>query len=133
MPGPRIPLHTWLDRFPITDPDHAHDLESRAAINEFHHKMPRSEAESKAHSDYVRDRHVEAAAHHLAGMKAAHGAGDMDAARKHSVMYNLHIKALGHDPISPPPQEVVAASKKETPSVYKFKPHKSDAFAIEKE
>jgi hypothetical protein len=119
----------WLDRYPVVDADHLHDLEQRAAINEFHRKMPRHVAEQTAHDDYRKDQLVEAAAHHLVGMKAAHGAGDMESAKKHGAMYMLACKALGHNDLEPPPE--VAVKAKHTPAqVYKFRAHKGDAFVL---
>jgi hypothetical protein len=120
----------WLDRYPIVQADHVHDLETRAAIEEFHNKLPRHTAEAKAHDDYKRDQLLDAAAHHLVGMQAARGAGDNDAAAKHGEMYKLTAKALGFDPVGEPPPEVSTRAKNTPSSVYRFKPHHGDAFAL---
>ena len=120
----------WQGR-PIADAEDVHALEQRSAIHEFNDKMPRAEAEDHAYSDYVKDRRLDAAAHHLAGMKAAHGVGDMDEARKHGVMYELHVKALGLNPHGPVPHEVSARlSSMEQGGIYRFKPHKGDIYAL---
>lgn len=119
----------WMDR-PITHKDHAQDLEQEAAINEFGpNRMSRDHAEEKAYQDYVGRQHTEAAAHHLSGMRSAHAAGDMESARKHSLMYGVHSKALGHDPVGPA-HPSVAAFLDGNPGKVKFKPHRGDLFAI---
>jgi hypothetical protein len=118
----------WMDRYPVLHHDHFADLEAKAAMNEFGLKMPREAAEKAAHDDYVKRWRTQAAAHHLAGMKAAHAAGDMEAARKHSMMYNLHVKALGHEPVGPAHPDVVEAMKRV--KAYRFKPHKGDIYAV---
>src|ERR1700678_242219 len=121
----------WQDR-PISHEDDAHGLEHAAASLEFgEHKLPREQAESKAHSDYQRQKHVEAASFHLSALKGSHGAGDMSAARQHSQMYELHLKALGHSPSGPVPEEVKALSAQcKEPKVVKFRSHPADSFAL---
>lgn len=118
----------WLGR-PILDPEHSADLETRAAIHEFHNKLPRSEAESKAHEDYMKDQRERAAAHHLAGMRAANAVGDKESARKHWLMYDTHARALGHDSIGAVPHEVEAKMEAEPSKLYRFKAHKADIFS----
>src|SRR5688572_17566757 len=83
---------TWLSR-PIVHDDHVRDLEHDAAINEFGHKMARPDAEEHAYQSYLKKQRTEAAIHHLKGIKAAAAAGDMEAARKHNLMYDIHSKA----------------------------------------
>lgn len=125
--------HQWLGKT-ILSPDHAHDLERAAAIHEFGHGMLRHEAEKKAYDDYVRDQRLSAMAHHYQGMKAAYGLGDMDEARKHGAMYELHAKSLGFNPTDPVPPEVVAKMPSlQDRKVYKFKTHGGDAFALKDE
>lgn len=120
----------WMGR-PIIDPEHAHDLETRAAIHEFHNKLPRHKAEERAHLEYVRDQRLTAAAHHLNGMKAAQAVGDMESARQHGMMYELHTKALGLDPLQPPSAEITSKLRGEVaPKVYRFKAHKGDLYAL---
>lgn len=122
----------WMDRaeYPLVKPEHAEELEQNAAINEFGMKQPRAQAEAAAYEGYKKRQHTEAAAHHLAGMKAAHGAGDMEAARKHSLMYNLHSKAIGHEPVGPAHPDVIAHLSQKPSKVYKFKPHHGDQLAL---
>jgi len=120
----------WLGRFPVVDADHLQDLETRAAIHEFGHKLPRHEAEAKAHSDYRHDQLADAAAHHLVGLTAAHAAGASDDARRHAAMYGVALKALGHDDVMNPPPEVASKAKHTPAEVYRFKPHRGDAFAL---
>lgn len=123
-------LH-WLGK-PIVSEDDKPDLEQRAAINEFGHKMPRHEAEAKAHEEYVREKRMDAAAHHLAGMRAAQGSGEMQEARKHGALYEMHMQALGLDHMGPVPAEIQARIGKTDQKVYKFKAHKGDLFALDK-
>lgn len=118
----------WLGR-PIVKPEHAADLEREAAINEFHLKMPRAQAEEHAHLGYQKRLREEAAAHHLAGMRGAHAAGDLESARKHAMMYELHSKALGHDHVGPAHPSVVALMESK-PFKARFKPHHGDVFAV---
>lgn len=122
----------WMGR-PILRAEDHHLLETDAAINEFHHRMPRHEAEEKAHKDYVRKQHIEAAAHHLNGMKAAQSNADIEDAQKHGMMYERHLKALGHEP-GPVPAEVQQAAKSpDRKPLYKFKAHHGDFFALDNE
>ena len=122
------PKAKWLEKYDISSPDHVNDLETQSAIHEFNHKLPRHEAEKKAYDDYVRDRTLEAAAHHLAGMRAAQGAGDMDAARQHGTMYTLALKQLGHPEVGEVPTEITNKMKHEPSKLYRFKGHDSDSF-----
>jgi hypothetical protein len=123
---------TWLNNaaYPLVKPEHAQELEQNAAVNEFGKKMPRAQAEADAYKSYKERQHVEAAAHHLAGMQAARGAGDMEAARKHGLMYNLHSKAIGHEPVGPAHPDVVAHMNAGPSKVYKFKAHHGDQLAL---
>ena len=125
-------IHAWLGR-PIASEKHALDLDRFAAVNEFHHKQPRHIAEDNAYKQYTHEQHVEAAAHHLAGMKAAHGAGAMDSARKHGLRYELHLKKLGHDKYGPVPPEIQARheSSMHDGSSYEFKHHTGDEFLLD--
>lgn len=121
----------WRNRYPIVDHLHEDDLEMRAAINEHHHKMPRAQAEERAHADYRRDQIVDAAAHHYVGMQAANAAKNMKGAKKHGVMYALALRQLGHKDLVTPPDEVLTRAKN-TPSleIGNFKAHKGDAFSM---
>jgi hypothetical protein len=77
---------SWAGR-PIVDAGHITDLETAAALHEFRDRMPRNEAEDRAHTAYRRDHHLTGAAHHLNGMRAAQAAGQMEEAKKHGAMY----------------------------------------------
>lgn len=123
-------LHTWLDRYPIVDPGHADHLNTLAALHELHGGLPKSKAEDAAHEEYKKDQLHDAAAHHLVGMKAALGAGDSDAAKKHGAMYGLAMQALGHPIVGEPPPEVANKAKNLDHKVYNFKAHKGDAFVL---
>lgn len=120
---------TWLGKHPLLDQRHAHDLEQAAAINEFHHKMPRDQAEAAAHDEYRKTHHTAAAAHHFAGVRAAQGAGDMEEAKKHGDLYAQHMKALGHDPYGPVPEHIrLQAADPQHTKVYRFANHGGDQF-----
>ncbi len=121
----------WLGLHDVVDASHIPMLETQAALNEFSGKMPRHEAEASAHASYKKDQLTEAAAHHLVGMKAAHAAGDMDSAKKHSVMYMLALKSLGHEGMDPPP-EVDTKAKNLPNTLARFRPHKADQYSIPK-
>lgn len=120
----------WLGR-PIVSPEHVRDLETRAAINEFHSRMPRAQAEAKAHEDYVRDQRELAAAHHLKGMRAAQAVGNHEDAQKHWMMYDLHMKGLGQQSIGPVTPEIEKRMLEDQKPVYKFKAHKGDLYALD--
>lgn len=121
----------WLERHPVAHPDHLNDLEREAAMNEFGRKMPRHEAEAEAHKSYTTKQREAAAGHHLMGMKVAQAAGDMEASRKHGVMYQLHMKALGHNSSDRPPPSIESASKEQGGGPgYRFRPHRGDVFAV---
>lgn len=121
--------NTWQGR-PVASESHKKLLEMSAAAHEFKHKMPKSEAEGKAYEEYVHQQHVEGAAHHLASIHAANATGDTEAGKKHWALYELHNKALGHQSVGEPHPEVKAHMEKGGLNVIKFKPHKSDIFAI---
>lgn len=125
---------TWLDKYPIVDADHVHDLETRAAIGEFMNRMPRHLAEAKAHEDYKKDQLTEAAGHHLNGIKSSHAAGDHVAAKKHGIMYALALKALGHDPVGEVPSEVSTKAKNMsiTDPIHSFRAHRADQYSLPK-
>lgn len=128
-PTPAAQHHLWGNRV-IVHPDHIADLERATGIHEFEGKMPRAQAEERAHADYKRKQHVEAAAHHLAGMKGAVATGDIEAARKHGVMYELHSKALGHDAVGPAHPEVAAKLFNNPSGFHRFRAHRGDMFAV---
>lgn len=73
-----------------------------------------------------------AAAHHLAGVRAAHAAGDRDAASSHGVMYGVLAKTLGFSPTGEPPEDVAAMARDPRQvRVTEFRPHGSDALVLE--
>lgn len=122
----------WMGR-PIAEKDHVHGLDREAAVHEFGNKIPRHEAEEKAYEDYKKEQHGRAAAHHLQGMKAAHASGNMDEARKHGLLYDQHVKHLGHDSsIGPVPDSVSRYAAEEDKGPYKFKAHHGDRFVLDK-
>lgn len=128
----KLALPMWMGR-PIAAHDHAQQIDLDAAVNEFGMKMPRGQAEDEAYKQYLyhpaKGQHAQAAMHHLTGMKAAHAAGDMEAARNHSLMYNLHAKALGKSPVDAARE--LQQHIKDPAKVYKFKAHRGDAFAVQ--
>lgn len=122
----------WLDRYPITHPDHAHDLEQRAAELEFNDRLPRHEAEDRAYSEYKKETHYRGAAHHLRGLRAAQSSGDREDARKHDAMLSLHAKAAGFDPYQEVPAELHQYMHSEDPEpVHKFKAHRGDMLVLD--
>jgi hypothetical protein len=122
----------WKDR-DILDEADKDDLETRAAIKEFHDRMPRHEAEEKAHDDYKKDKIYQAAGHHLKGVKAAHAIGDIDTAKKHGVLYKLALNELGHKDHLDPPKEVLNYSDNAKDELHKFKSHIGDYYVLPKE
>lgn len=124
----------WAGR-DVTDLEHGHELDREAALHEFDGKLPRHEAEDKAYHGYKRKQHELAAAHHLQGIKMAEAAGDERQGRKHGLMYQLHLKELGHDAIGPVPKEVQqhidAGHAGEGGTLYNFKPHRGDMFVLD--
>lgn len=127
-PKPKFMTPKWTGR-PILHEDHADQLERDAAINEFGLGQHRSVAEDNAYKKYMKGQSVQAAAHHLQAMKAAHAVGDMKTARKHALMYNQHSKILGHDPVRPPHPEV-QSHMEQNPLKSKFRAHKADALLL---
>jgi hypothetical protein len=124
----RVP--EWSGR-PILEADHVSDLEQRAAVAEFRDRLPRAEAEAAAHREYRREHHLDAAAHHLRGMRAAQASGDGDDAKKHRVMYDLHLKEMGVDGDEVPADvRARAAASEGKERAYKFRPHRGDAFVV---
>lgn len=121
----------WQGRKIVKDDD-GHDLEQRAGVYEFKHRMARGDAEHRAHHEYRQDKHREAAAYHLQGLKAAQAAGSQDEGHKHGLMYQLHMKALGLDPMGPVPNEIQSLAEKQD-KFYKFRPHRGDVFLLQDE
>lgn len=116
----------------IAKDEDAHDLDQRAALYEFQHRMARPDAEHRAHHEYKLDKHREAAAFHLQGLKASQASGSQEEGRKHGLMYQLHLKQLGHDPMGAVPNEIQSLADKQE-KFYKFKPHRGDVFLLQGE
>lgn len=119
----------WNGRKIAKDED-KHDLESRAAVYEFKHRMARPDAEHRAHHEYKQDKHREAAAYHMQGLKAAQAAGSHEEGHKHGMMYQLHMKELGLDPMGPVPHEIKGLADKQE-NFYRFKAHRGDSFLLQ--
>lgn len=116
----------WLGRHAVISDDDHPDLDARAAIFEFKHGLPQDQAEQQAHHSYVKDKALDAAAHHFVGLKAAHHSGSDKAAKQHAEAYAGSVKAAGHDPFGPVPDEVLDRVKTTQPEVYRFKAHPAD-------
>lgn len=127
----KIKAPMWKNRV-ILDESHAGDLESRAAIHQFTNKMDSEAADEAAHSDYKKDHHRQAAAKHFVGMKAARASADNEESRKHFIMFNLHMKALGLNPNAALPSEIETHITNTKEPFYRFSPHKADAFLFAK-
>ncbi len=126
---PKVSSPMWNNR-PIAKDEDASDLDIRSATYEFKHRMKREDAEHRAHHEYKQDKHREAAAFHLQGLKAAQHAGSQEEGHKHGLMYQLHMKALGLDPMDAVPHEIQSLADKQD-KFYKFKPHRSDLFLLQ--
>lgn len=120
-------MKTWCNR-PILDKGHYDDLEALAAVHELQHGMPRADAEERAYTDYRRGHALDAAAHHLLGIRAAYAAGASDAAHQHGQMYASAMREAGLDPFAPPPKEVVVRFEKLQNDVYAYRAHAADEF-----
>lgn len=130
MASKKIGNHKWQSR-KILSQDDIPDLEHAAALHEFEHGLPRSEAEDKAYNEYKSKFHREGAAHHLRGLRAAQGSGDMEEAHKHGVAYSLHMEHLGHDPMDAVPADIKSLSEGEgIKPQYKFKSTAADHFLL---
>ena len=118
--------HYWLDRHRVLDPEHGHDLEAAAAVHEFRHRLPRAEAEAQAYQGYLRDRALDAAAHHLLGVRGAHAAGQAQVAAQHGAAYAGAMQAAGLDPNQAPPPAVLDRARALGAGLYRFKGHPAD-------
>lgn len=125
---------TGTGRRYVLHPDDTAELDRDAGVHEFVSMKPRDEAESLAYTDYRNKHHSKAAAYHLALTRASHAAGDVKAAKRHKLLYDLHLKALGYDPdqgkVPDSVQHAVESPTRETG--IRFRPHKADAFLFEK-
>ena len=116
---------------PIVKDEDKHDLEARSAILEFKNRQTREDAEHSAHHSYKQDRHREAAAYHLQGLKAAQAAGSHEEGRKHGAMYALHLEKLGLDSSGAVPEDIKSLADKQDHFI-KFRAHRADAFLLPK-
>lgn len=119
----------WKGRS-IVHPKDSEDLDRRAAVHEFKGGLERGAAEDKAHSDYVRENHLDAAAHHLAGVRGSQAVGDMVNARKYGVLYDLHAAGAGHNPLDPVHPDIERRMQMGAGKQYKFKSHRGDALLL---
>lgn len=121
----------WQGR-PIVHDSHREALETAAAIKEFEHGFSREDAESEAYAEYAKENHLQAAAHHLRGLRAAQANADMDEAQKHGVAYGIHMGALGYDPMDQVPEDVQAlVTAEDRKPAYKFKAHAADRLLLD--
>lgn len=118
----------WLGRYDVLSDDHHPELDARAAVHEFKGRLPRAQAEAQAHRDYLKERAYDAASHHLLGVRAAHAAGHMEAARAHGAQYAAALTSAGDDPAAAPPRAVLDRAQDLKLKVYAFKAHPADRF-----
>lgn len=118
---------TWAGSYPILHEDHADELDAAAAAHEFRGGMSRQDAEAKAHGDYTRTKALEAAAHHLLGIRGAHGVGADEPAMLHGQAYAAAMQRAGHDPFGKVPDEVLDRARELAPKAHAFKAHAADA------
>lgn len=122
----------WRDRLPILDAAHAPELEARAAVKELGEGKSARQAEDEAHKEYLEGHMRRAAAHHLAGLRASHAAGDRAAAASHGLVYGVLARHLGFSAAGEPPEDIAAMARDpEQVKVTEFKPHGSDALVLE--
>lgn len=122
----------WRDRFEVLGDQDAPELEAAAAMHEIGEGMPRHAAEERAHRAWLARQLTHAAAHHLAGTRAAHAAGDQDAATRHATHYAVAMKALGYPVVGEPPPEIAALARDPRHTqVVQFKGHPADGLLLE--
>ena len=121
---------TWAGR-PVAAPDHAAELDLVAAQHEFGPTpVPRKQAEELAYAAYLKRQNLEAAVHHLRGMRAAEAIGNHKAAQPHKLMYDIHVRELGHNPAGPVPDEVRTLAGEDGKQSTRFKPHEADVLPL---
>jgi hypothetical protein len=123
-------LPQWQGKYPMSDTTHEPDLQMRSDIYEHMHRMPRHDAQARAHADYRKEQIEKAAGHHWNGMKASHAAGQTEAAKKHGTMYALALHQLGHKDLLNPPPEVLEAAKDPKQAIGTFRAHPGDAYSM---
>jgi hypothetical protein len=116
----------------VLDPDDVGELERESGVHEFVDRNPRDKAEDLAYGDYTRKHHMQAAAHHLAHMRASQANGNYSDAKRHKILYDMHLKELGLDSSSGKVPEEIAQhmNNPDAPRPMKFKPHKADSFFL---
>jgi len=118
----------WRNVYETLKPEDHDQLEANSAINEFRGGLPKEEAESKAHQDYLKNHAMDSAAFHYIGMRCATAAQHEPAAKKHGAAYSLAMKHLGLNPLDAPPKEILDRVKDVEKSPYKFSAHAADSF-----
>ncbi len=116
----------WLEKYPLADPEHAHDLERAAAIHQHHGGLDKEQAEATSYQKYKVLQHQKAAAHHLNGMRNAKAAARPEDGHRHYIMYCSHVKELGLNPHHPVPPEIIAHITDEKSDNYQV--HGADDF-----
>jgi hypothetical protein len=118
----------WRDHYNILAPEDTDSLDTNSAVLEFRGGLPKEQAEAKAHTNYLRNHALDAAAYHYLGMRAAVAAQHIPAAKQHGQAYILAMRHLGLGPTDAPPKEVLDRIQDFEKSPYKFSAHKADEF-----
>ena len=126
---PKVNAPMWNGRKIVKEED-AHDLEQRSALYEFKHRMARADAEHRAHHEYTKDKHREAAGTTATVRLPIPAAGSQEEGHKHGLLYQLHMKKLGLDPMDAVPHEIQSLADKQD-KFYKFKAHRGDVFLLQ--
>ncbi len=129
MPDEKKGAALWKGRPVIHEKDNE-DLDRRAAVKEFKEGKARQQAEDEAHQDYSKENHEAAASHHLAGIRAAQAVGDSEAAHKHGILYDLHARGAGYDPLQPVHPNIEKRIQMDVGKHYKFKAHRGDGLLL---
>ena len=124
----RSKMAQWKGR-DILDAQHATELDRSAAELEFGQSLPRKEAEERAYNSYRKSRYLEGAAHHWKGFTAASAVGD-PSSKEHKLMYDVYMRALGHNPAEAPPPEVKSLVPEADTRRAKFVAHPADQLPL---